>query len=124
MSDLGPTDELPTWHAWIIALLWWEHSRRSREWSLSDDGVPVTGDRGPAALLAVLDELGEPSPLDVTAEDLAAAAETVTPSLPSDLAAALPEALADFTRWGIGVGVLDGTAEHPEPGRPSLELLR
>lgn len=33
MSDLGPTDELPIWHAWIIALLWWEHSRRSHEGS-------------------------------------------------------------------------------------------
>ncbi|MGP9602999.1 hypothetical protein ACT3SY_09280 [Brachybacterium sp. AOP42-E1-35] len=124
MPDLGPTDELPIWHAWIIALLWWEHSRDRREWSLSDAGVPVTGDRGPAALLAVLDELGEPSPLDVTAQDLAAAAQAVAPSLPGDLAAVLPEALADFTRWGVGVGVLDGTAEDPGAGRPVLELLR
>lgn len=124
MNDLGPEEELPIWHAWIIALMWWEQSRPAPEWALSDDGLPVTRDRGPAALLAVLDELGEPSPLDVTGEDLAAAAKAVTPGLPADLAAALPEALADFTRWGVRAGVLDGTDDGPETSRPVLELLR
>ena len=109
--------------AWLVAMLAWDHDTHARlPHRISPDGIPLAPNGHPAVLLAVVRALGDPSPLDVTADDLAAAAEG------ADLTAAqhaeLPAALASFTAWACPRGVLDGDPLPATTDPAPLRLVR
>lgn len=120
LAMIDPDDDhTPFPHAWLVALLGWEHDRPSIiTWR---EGVPLT-DGHPGVLLAVVHALGESSPLDVTAAELATAGEDA--DLTDAQRSELPAALASFTAWACPRGVLEGEP-LPMPSTPSpLRLLR
>ena len=109
--------------AWLVARLAWDHDTHAHlPHRISPDGIPLAPNGHPALLLAVVRALGDPSPLDVTADDLANAAEG------ADLTAAqhaeLPAALASFTAWACPRGVLDGDPLPAPTDAAPLRLVR
>src|SRR5699024_7351394 len=67
-------DPLP--HAWLGALVAWDHDAHAHLTPrLEPSGLVLAPNGHPAVLLAVVRALAEPSPLDVTAAELAGAAE-------------------------------------------------
>lgn len=120
LEDDAP-DPFP--HAWLVALIAWDHDAHAHLAPRRDPSGLVLAPNGhPAVLLAVVRALGEPSPLDVTAAELAEAAERadLTPAERAEL----PATLASFTAWACPRGVLEGDP-LPTPSAPSpLRLLR
>lgn len=103
--------------AWLVAMLAWDHDQHAHlPHRISPAGIPLAPNGHPAVLLAVVRAQGDPSPLDVTADDLAAAAEGA--DLTAAQRAELPAALASFTAWACPRGVLDG-APLPAPMDPA-----
>src|SRR5699024_12560744 len=86
---------------------------------LEPSGLVLAPNGHPAVLLAVVRALAEPSPLDVTAAELAGAAEAA--DLTTAQRAELPAALASFTAWACRRGVLEG---EPLPVPPPPAPLR
>lgn len=119
----GPGHADPFPHAWLVALLAWDHDAHAHlPPRPGPGGLVLAPSPHPAVLLAVVRALGEPSPLDVTAADLAEAGEAadLTPAERAEL----PAALASFTAWACPRGVLEGPP-LPAPSTPSpLRLLR
>lgn len=108
-------------HAWLVALVAWDHDAHLAP-RREPSGLVLAPNRHPAVLLAVVRALAEPSPLDVTAAELAGAAEAA--DLTTAQRAELPAALASFTAWACLRGVLEGEP-LPAPSVPSpLRVLR
>ncbi|MGP5289118.1 hypothetical protein ACTXL6_03580 [Brachybacterium tyrofermentans] len=106
--------------AWLVAMLAWDHDCHAHlPHRISPAGIPLAPNGHPAVLLAVVRALGDPSPLDVTADDLAAAAEGADLTVTQH--AELPAALASFTAWACPRGVLDG---DPLPAPTDAAPLR
>lgn len=109
--------------AWLVAMLAWDHDQHAHlPHRISPDGIPLAPNGHPAVLLAVVRALGDPSPLDVTADDLAAAAEGA--DLTATQHAELPAALASFTAWACPRGLLDGDPLPAPTDAAPLRLVR
>lgn len=118
-----PADLTPFPHAWLVALLAWDHDTHAHlPHPHSADGIPTAPNHHPPVLLAVVRALGESSPLDVTADDLAAAAEGA--DLSTAQHAELPAALASFSAWACPRGVIDGDPLPAPRDHGPLRLLR
>lgn len=110
-------------HAWLVALVAWDHDAHAHLPPRPDpSGVMLTPNGHPAVLLAVVRALGEPSPLEVTAAELAAAAEHA--DLTAAQRAEAPAALASFTAWACRRGVLEGDPLPAPTDTAPLRLLR
>lgn len=110
-------------HAWLVALVAWDHDTHAHLTPRHHpSGLVLAPNAHPAVLLAVVRALAEPSPLDVTAAELAGAAEAA--DLTTAQRAELPAALASFTAWACRRGVLEGEPLPVPPAPSPLRVLR